>query len=189
MKNSIPELLKDLRSKRGMTQKQFAEIIGIPTQSYAKYESGILKPGYGNLSKLARALDFDIDDFINKKEEKMKMQSDVINILDLFRETNFPVEMKMFDKNTSEALVTFRKEMEIWLEDKDAEALEKLQDLEKENAILIEQNKMLQNEKDEFIKQLDEYSQLYNKTMNQIESLKETIVKQAEMMVEMRYGK
>lgn len=117
------------------------------------------------------------------------MQSDVINILDLFRETNFPIEMKMFDKTTSDALVTFRKEMEIWLEDKDAEALEKLQDLEKENAILIDQNKKLQNEKDEFIKQLDEYSQLYNKTMNQIESLKETIVKQAEMMVEMRYGK
>lgn len=117
------------------------------------------------------------------------MQSGVINILDLFRDMNLPVETKMWDKKTAEALVTFRKEMEIWLEDKDAEALEKLQDLEKENAILIDQNKKLQNEKDEFIKQLDEYSQLYNKTMNQIESLKETIVKQAEMMVEMRYGK
>lgn len=63
--SSISELLKDLRSKRGMTQKQFAEIIGIPTQSYAKYESGILRPGYGNLSKLARALDFDIDTIID----------------------------------------------------------------------------------------------------------------------------
>ena len=65
MKNSIPELLKDLRLKRGMTQKQFAEIIGIPTQSYAKYESGILKPGYGNLYKLAKALDLDIDTIID----------------------------------------------------------------------------------------------------------------------------
>lgn len=113
------------------------------------------------------------------------MQNGYIDILDLFQKTNFPVEMKMFDKTTSELLSTFRKEIEIWLAKKDAEALEKLKNLKEENAILIDQNKMLQNEKDEFIKQLDEYSKLYDQVM----SLKETIVKQAEMMVEMKYGK
>ena len=134
-------------------------------------------------------LDFDINDFINKKEENEKMQSGVINILDLFRETNLPVETKMWDKKTAEALVTFRKEMEIWLEDKDAEIMDKYQEMLKQNEQL---KKDLEDEKKEnanYLEQLDEYSQLYNKTMNQIETLKETIVKQAEMMVEMRYGK
>ena len=134
-------------------------------------------------------LDFDINDFINKKEENEKMQSGVINILDLFRDMNLPVETKMWDKKTAEALVTFRKEMEIWLEDKDAEIMDKYQEMLKQNEQL---KKDLEDEKKEnanYLEQLNEYSQLYNKTVNQIESLKETIVKQAEMMVEMRYGK
>lgn len=134
-------------------------------------------------------LDFDINDFINKKEENEKMQSGVINILDLFRDMNLPVETKMWDKKTAEALVTFRKEMEIWLEDKDAEIMDKYQEMLKQNEQL---KKELEDEKKEnanYFEQLDEYSQLYNKTINQIESLKETIVKQATMMTEMRYGK
>lgn len=117
------------------------------------------------------------------------MQNGFTDILDLFRDMNLPVETKMWDKKTAEALVTFRKEMEIWLEDKDAEIMDKYQEMLKQNEQLKKDLEDKKKENANYLEQLDEYSQLYNKTMNQIESLKETIVKQAEMMVEMRYGK
>lgn len=117
------------------------------------------------------------------------MQNGLVNILDLFRNTNLPVETKMWDKKTAEALVTFRKEMEIWLEDKDAEILDKYQELLKQNEQL---KKELEDEKREnanYLEQLNDYSNLYQKTLNEITSLKDTVIRQATMMTEMRYGK
>lgn len=54
--------LKLERLSRGFTQKQIAEMIGVKTQSYQAYESGVSLPNLENLLKLSLVLELSIDD-------------------------------------------------------------------------------------------------------------------------------
>lgn len=54
--------LKRVRLGRGMTQKQFAEMVGISQQSYQKYESGYLSPTLRTVRKFMKALGISIEE-------------------------------------------------------------------------------------------------------------------------------
>lgn len=47
------ELLKTLRTQRGMTQQEVAQRLGITRQAYSNYEAGLREPDYGTLCALA----------------------------------------------------------------------------------------------------------------------------------------
>lgn len=62
------EFAKNLRlerQSRGYTQKFMAESIGVKTQSYQAYESGVSMPTLENLLKLVVVLDLSLDDLFN----------------------------------------------------------------------------------------------------------------------------
>lgn len=53
-----------LRMERGLTQAQLAEMIGCPRQTIARWETGVRTPNLSYLTRLARALECSIDDFV-----------------------------------------------------------------------------------------------------------------------------
>ena len=54
--------LKMERNSRGLTQKNVAEMLGIKTQSYQAYESGIAMPSAENLLKIAIVFQLSLDE-------------------------------------------------------------------------------------------------------------------------------
>lgn len=50
------------RNSKGLTQKEIADKIGVKTQSYQAYESGVSLPSSENLLKLAIVLEVSIDE-------------------------------------------------------------------------------------------------------------------------------
>ena len=81
------EKLKILRQKRGLTQKEFAEMLGISQKSYSHWETGKNEPNYENLSMLACIFNVSIDyllgDYLEiSKERYLKLQGGKKKILE-----------------------------------------------------------------------------------------------------------
>lgn len=57
------ELIKYFRQKRGLTQKELAEELGVPYQSIYQWESGRRIPKIDTVAKIASVLDRKIGDF------------------------------------------------------------------------------------------------------------------------------
>ena len=64
--SNIPSNIKFLRKKKGFTQQQFAEQIGIKRSLVGAYEEERADPKYDLLKKIALFFDVSIDDFINE---------------------------------------------------------------------------------------------------------------------------
>lgn len=58
--------LRDLRVKRGLTQKEVANIIGVSVQAYNFYENSKRKISFEVAQDIASALDFDVIMFFDK---------------------------------------------------------------------------------------------------------------------------
>lgn len=56
--------VKEMRKKRGLTQKQLAELLGVKQQNVSDWERSARSPSVKNLKKLADALNCRIDDLI-----------------------------------------------------------------------------------------------------------------------------
>lgn len=56
--------IKELRKKRGLTQKQLAELLGVKQQNVSDWERGERSPSVKNLKKLAEILNCQIDDLV-----------------------------------------------------------------------------------------------------------------------------
>ena len=63
--SNIPSNIKFLRKKKGLTQQQFADEIGIKRSLVGAYEEERADPKYELLTKIALYFDVSIDDFIN----------------------------------------------------------------------------------------------------------------------------
>ncbi len=50
---TMPEILRELRASKSMTQSDVAKILGLTTNAYQSYERGTSEPGCKALSKLA----------------------------------------------------------------------------------------------------------------------------------------
>lgn len=53
--------LKNARSKKGYSQREIAEILGMSISNYQKYELGLVMPSYSNFMKLVRFYGLDIE--------------------------------------------------------------------------------------------------------------------------------
>jgi transcriptional regulator with XRE-family HTH domain len=64
--SNIPSNIKFLRKKKGLTQQQFADEIGVKRSLVGAYEEERADPKYDLLKKIALFFDISIDDFINE---------------------------------------------------------------------------------------------------------------------------
>ncbi|MFR7644225.1 helix-turn-helix domain-containing protein [Eubacterium sp.] len=64
----VSERIKRLREKKGLTQKQLAEIIRVDQSTVAKWEKGEKTPKTENVIKMAAAFDVDISELMNFKK-------------------------------------------------------------------------------------------------------------------------
>ncbi|MEA5055948.1 MAG: helix-turn-helix transcriptional regulator [Anaerotignum propionicum] len=58
------ERIKEIRKKRGLTQKRLGELCAIDEANIRKYETGKQNPRYETIVKIALALDFPVDYFL-----------------------------------------------------------------------------------------------------------------------------
>ncbi|MDP9081524.1 MAG: LexA family transcriptional regulator [Bacteroidota bacterium] len=65
--SNIPSNIKFLRKKKGLTQQQFADELGIKRSLVGAYEEERADPKYDLLKKIALFFDISIDDFINEE--------------------------------------------------------------------------------------------------------------------------
>lgn len=56
--------IKAIRKKRGLTQKQLAELLGVKQQNISDWERGERSPSVKNLKKLSEILNCQIDDLV-----------------------------------------------------------------------------------------------------------------------------
>lgn len=64
-KNAIALILKDLREKNNMTQKEFAKILYVTDSTISHYEQGINVPTTEMVIKLAKLFDVTTDYLLN----------------------------------------------------------------------------------------------------------------------------
>ena len=55
--------LKQLREKRGMSQTELANLVGLKQTTISQYESGSRKPDLAKAKKLSDALEISLDEF------------------------------------------------------------------------------------------------------------------------------
>lgn len=77
------ENLRNLRKKRGLTQKQAAEIFGVSQSTYALYENGKREPSFDTLMHMADYFEVSCDSLLGHAEKPrvVKTYSDVIRLL------------------------------------------------------------------------------------------------------------
>ena len=79
------EKLKVLRKKKGLTQQQIADEIGVNRGSYSNWEKGKREPSFENLSMLACIFDVSIDFLLSEnleisKETYLKLKEEKKNL-------------------------------------------------------------------------------------------------------------
>jgi len=98
--SNISSNLKYLRKKKGLTQQQFADALGIKRSLVGAYEEDRAEPKYELLNKIADFYEFTIDEFINetindKWKPKTKAQGANLRILSISvdRDDNENIEL------------------------------------------------------------------------------------------------
>lgn len=94
----FPERLKELRLKKGLTQKEIAEQFGIKQPNYQQWESGKRKPSSETLEKFANFFGVTMDYLSGKDDE-----DELSNVEVLFRMAS--------DGMTDEEKAAFREEL------------------------------------------------------------------------------
>jgi len=64
-------LLKDIRQKRGVTQVELAEKLGVPQSFVSKYESGERQLDILELRQICQLIGISFDNFVHQLEEKL----------------------------------------------------------------------------------------------------------------------
>lgn len=97
---NIGAKIKEIRTKKGMTQKQVADLCGMADSAIRKYESGKQTPKLDTLQKIANALDCDFWELCGAINtiplQKMNELQDGIDSLHF--DTNFPIVKKYFER-------------------------------------------------------------------------------------------
>ena len=94
----FPERLKELRLKKGLAQKEIAEVFGIKQPNYQQWESGKRNPTSETLEKFADFFGVSMDYLAGKEEEDELAEVEL-----LFRTTS--------EGLTEEEKEVFRKEL------------------------------------------------------------------------------
>jgi transcriptional regulator with XRE-family HTH domain len=64
-------LLKEMRQKRGVTQVELAEKLGVPQSFVSKYESGERQLDILELRQICQFIGISFDNFVRQLEEKL----------------------------------------------------------------------------------------------------------------------
>lgn len=65
----FPERLKELRLRKGLTQREIAKEFGVKQPNYQQWESGKRKPAFETLEKFANFFDVTMDYLAGKDDE------------------------------------------------------------------------------------------------------------------------
>jgi len=69
IENGFPSRLKQLRLQNGFSQKEIAELVGLHSIHYGRYERGGSRPSADKLTKLADALGVSVDFLLDGETE------------------------------------------------------------------------------------------------------------------------
>lgn len=69
MKDMIGQNVLSLRTKKGLTQEELAQEIGVARQTVAKWESGEAIPDLDNAIRMAEIFDISLDSLVHHDEE------------------------------------------------------------------------------------------------------------------------
>ena len=75
MQNTLGARIAYLRKKKGMTQEELAEKMGISSQAVSKWENDVSCPDIQSLPKLARMLDTSVDELLTGETQEVQMLS------------------------------------------------------------------------------------------------------------------
>ena len=70
--NIFPQRLKELRLKKGLTQTELGERVGVKQNTFTNWENGKREPNFENLSMLACIFDVSIDYLLSENLEISK---------------------------------------------------------------------------------------------------------------------
>ncbi len=66
MPKKFPELLKDAREQKSLSQSELAELAGLQPSAISHFETGRRAPSFDNLKKLADSLSVSIDSLLGR---------------------------------------------------------------------------------------------------------------------------
>lgn len=69
--------IKEYRKKKGLTQKDFAENLGLSQNSMSQYETGTREPNILTLVQIAEHLGITVDELIDYQKIKNKLAEDL----------------------------------------------------------------------------------------------------------------
>ena len=80
------DILRDLRAKKRLSQKQLAEIVGVSPGNVSDWESGKTKPGYAALAALSHCFEVSADYLLELTPEKTGEIEDELRHLDKIKQ-------------------------------------------------------------------------------------------------------
>lgn len=89
-------IIKELRTKKGMTQQQLADESGITLRTIQRIENGDVNPSLHSLKTLGKVLEFDLSSFHRHSESKPYEFNFTIKITDM---NQFISDLKNLIKN------------------------------------------------------------------------------------------
>ena len=70
MKITLADNIRNLRKAKGLTQEQFAEIMGVSLQSISRWETGVSEPNIQIIAEIADYFETSIDYLVGAKTDK-----------------------------------------------------------------------------------------------------------------------
>lgn len=76
-KNNKADIIREMRTKKGLTQREFGELFGIPINNIQKWEQGINKPTSYTLLMMTRIIEMTeeielLNDEVKELNKKLK---------------------------------------------------------------------------------------------------------------------
>ena len=79
-RNTLSAKLEVLRKKKGLTQKDVADILKVNRTTYTKYETGVTEPNISALRKLAEIFEVDLNSLLADDDFVFVSDSDVDSV-------------------------------------------------------------------------------------------------------------
>lgn len=90
----IGYFLRKLRNEKGLTQEQFAEIIGVSNRSVSRWENGVNMPDFDLLIQIAEYFDVHIEEILDGERKTPASETETKNTL-----------LKVADYSTNENII------------------------------------------------------------------------------------
>ncbi|MBV6485712.1 MAG: hypothetical protein KFKLKKLM_02301 [Flavobacteriales bacterium] len=103
-------IIRTLRKRKGFSQDQMADLLGINQKAYSKIERGKTKLNYERIVQLARIFDLTIWEFINLNQDFL-----LLNKPELIAQNSAIVSMELFNQiiqKYDEKIVQIEKDLE-----------------------------------------------------------------------------